>query len=45
MDEVELDQLEAKQDVLNLTGMKAAEAGFGVGMGLGFMNVDGVDTV
>ena len=45
MDEVELDQQEARQDVLSLTGMKAAEAGFGVGMGIGFINVDGVDTL
>lgn len=45
MDEVELEHQEAKQDVLTLTGRQAAEAGFGVGMGLGFMNVDGTDQV
>jgi hypothetical protein len=45
MDEVELEQQESKQDVLTLSGRQAAEAGFGIGMGLGFMNVDGAEEV
>jgi hypothetical protein len=45
MDEVELEQQEAKQDVRTLTGMQAAEAGFGVGMGLGVLSIEGVVVV
>lgn len=39
LDEIEAEILDSKQDILTLKGQNAVEAGFGIGMGLGFAEI------
>jgi hypothetical protein len=39
LDEEELDQEDKSRDILTLVGTERSEAGFGIGLGLGYMEV------